>query len=106
MARIRETRRFPEWMIGLATTGVVLGTAWFPPSCLEAVEYQRSNLRLEWFASRAPRESLAIVASGETSINTQGSPPWMAWRNATLVDLLTAISAAPQLTSDPGSAKE
>ncbi len=106
MARRRATRRFPEWMIGLATTVMVLGTAWFPPTCLKTVEYQRFDPRLKWFSSRAPSEPIAIVAIDEASITTLGRSPWMAWRIAALVDLLAANSAAPQPPGDPGSAKE
>ena len=76
MARGRQTRRIPDRMIGLAITCVVLGMGWVRPAFLESIEYQTFSLRLKWFGSRAPAQSIAIVAIDEESITTLGDWLW------------------------------
>ena len=76
MARGRQTRRIPDWMIGLAITCVVDGMAWVRPAFLESIEYQTFSLRLKGCGSRAPAQSIAIVAIDEESITTLEHRLW------------------------------
>lgn len=76
MARGRQTRRIADWMIGLAITCVVLGMAWVRLAFLESIEHQTFSLRLKRFGSRAPAQSIAIVAIDEESITTLGHWLW------------------------------
>lgn len=93
MARGRQTRRIPDWMIGLAITFLVLGMAWVRPAFLESMEYRTFDLRLKWFGSRAPAQNIAIVAIDEESVTKLGRWPWPRARIAALVDRLAAKGA-------------
>lgn len=75
MARGCTTRRIPGWTISLAITLAVLVTALVRPAFLEAIEYQLSDLRPQWFGSRAPVENIAMVAIDEESITKLMSRP-------------------------------
>jgi hypothetical protein len=76
MTRGRQTRRLPDWMIGLAITCVMLGMVWVRPAFLESIEYQTIGLRLKRFGSLPPAQSIAIVAIDEGSITTLGHWLW------------------------------
>ena len=93
MARGWQTRRFPDWMIGLAITMLVLGMAWVRPAFLESMDYRTLDLSLKWFGSRTPAQNIAIVTIDDESVTKLGCWPWPSMRLAALVDLLPAKGA-------------
>jgi len=106
MTRRRATRRMHEWMIRLAITVVVLAAVWFRPTFLEAIEYQRFDLRLQWFGSLAPAQHIAFVPLDEESITTLERWSWPRSWSAALVVHTVAATAARQVAVTLGSVQE
>jgi len=93
MARRRQARRIPEWMIGLTITLLVLILAWIRPAFLEAIEFRLYDLRLRLLGGGAAPSNIAIVAIDEESVTKLGRWPWPRTRLAALVDQLAAKGA-------------
>lgn len=93
MARRRQRRRTPEWMVGMTITLLVLVLAWIRPAALESIEARLFDLRLGWFGAGPPSQNIAIVAIDEESITKLGRWPWPRGRIAALVDRLAAAEA-------------
>ena len=93
MARRRQARRMPEWLIGLIITLVVVILAWLRPAFLESIENRLYDIRLRMFGPGNPSANIAIVAIDEESITKLGRWPWPRSRIATLVERLAAKGA-------------
>ncbi|MBI4536920.1 MAG: CHASE2 domain-containing protein [candidate division NC10 bacterium] len=93
MARRRQARRVPEWLVGLLITLVVVVLTLLRPPFLESIEYRLFDLRLRWFGPGTPSANIAIVAIDEESITKLGRWPWPRSRVAALVERLAAKGA-------------